>query len=120
LKISGEGAVTALTDVASKKKPDPSAEESAAGELVRLVGEQGSVPDRPGRAAQAVPSDRRIAGYPRLNPECMPGKPRSARKAGAMKSSFRRDEAGECRWNVVTANGEIVADHAEGYRHKGY
>jgi putative transposase len=40
--ISGEGAVmTTLTDVTSKKKPDPSAEESAARELVRLAREQG-------------------------------------------------------------------------------
>jgi putative transposase len=42
MKISGEGAVmTTLTDVTSKKKPDPSAEESAARELVRLAREQG-------------------------------------------------------------------------------
>src|SRR5215208_8191626 len=33
--------MTTLTDVTSKKKPDPSAEESAAKELVRLAREQG-------------------------------------------------------------------------------
>jgi putative transposase len=33
--------MTTLTDVTSKKKPDPSAEESAARELVRLAREQG-------------------------------------------------------------------------------
>src|SRR5215212_6702728 len=33
--------MTTLTDVTSKKKPDPSAEESAARELVRIAREQG-------------------------------------------------------------------------------
>ncbi len=30
------------------------------------------------------------------------------------------DEAGEFRWKLRSENGEIVADSAEGYRHKGY
>jgi len=31
-----------------------------------------------------------------------------------------RDGAGEFRWKLLADNGEIVADSAEGYRHKGY
>jgi uncharacterized protein len=30
------------------------------------------------------------------------------------------DEAGDFRWKLVARNGEIIADSAEGYRHKGY
>jgi len=39
------------------KKADPTAEEQAAGELVRRAREAGPVPDRPGRAAQAADQD---------------------------------------------------------------
>jgi hypothetical protein len=42
MEISGEGAVmTTLEIVPKKSKPEPSAEEKAATELVRLVREQG-------------------------------------------------------------------------------
>jgi uncharacterized protein YegP (UPF0339 family) len=30
------------------------------------------------------------------------------------------DASGDFRWKAVAKNGEIVADSAEGYRHKGY
>jgi hypothetical protein len=44
-----------LNDVTPRKKrPEPSAEERAAAELVRLAKEQGLVADRAGRSAQAV------------------------------------------------------------------
>jgi putative transposase len=39
--VSGEGAVMTTLDVVPKKKPEPSAEETAAKELVRLAREQG-------------------------------------------------------------------------------
>ena len=41
--VGGEGAVmtTTLSDMTAKKKPEPSAEELAAKELVRLAKEQG-------------------------------------------------------------------------------
>lgn len=29
------------------------------------------------------------------------------------------DGAGEFRWRAVAGNGEVVADSAEGYRHRG-
>lgn len=41
IKISGEGAVMATLDVVPKKKPEPSAEELAAKEWVRLARSQG-------------------------------------------------------------------------------
>ena len=37
-----------------------------------------------------------------------------------MKVLVYQDEAGEYRWQVRADNGEIIADSAEGYRHKGY
>jgi uncharacterized protein YegP (UPF0339 family) len=37
-----------------------------------------------------------------------------------MKVHVYEDEAGEFRWKLRSENGEIVADSAEGYRHKGY
>jgi putative transposase len=43
MSVSGEGAVmmTTLNDMTAKKKPEPSAEEIAAREVVRLAEEQG-------------------------------------------------------------------------------
>ncbi len=35
-----------------------------------------------------------------------------------MKVHIYRDQAGEWRWNLVAANGKIVADSAEGYKTK--
>ena len=37
-----------------------------------------------------------------------------------MRVHVYRDGAGEFRWKLRADNGEIVADSAEGYRHKGY
>ena len=37
-----------------------------------------------------------------------------------MKVIVYEDEAREFRWKLVADNGEIIADSAEGYRHKGY
>jgi uncharacterized protein YegP (UPF0339 family) len=37
-----------------------------------------------------------------------------------MKVTVYRDKSGDYRWKLVAENGEIVADSAEGYRHKGY
>ena len=37
-----------------------------------------------------------------------------------MKVVVYEDASGDFRWNTVAENGEIVADSAEGYRHKGY
>ncbi len=43
MSVSGDGAVvmTTLNDMTAKKRPEPSAEEIAARELVRLAEEQG-------------------------------------------------------------------------------
>lgn len=38
----------------------------------------------------------------------------------SMKVVVYEDEAGGFRWRLVAENGEIVADSAEGYRHKSY
>jgi uncharacterized protein YegP (UPF0339 family) len=35
-----------------------------------------------------------------------------------MKVIVYEDEAGEFRWKLVADNGEIIADSAEGYRHR--
>jgi len=37
-----------------------------------------------------------------------------------LKVVVYEDASGDFRWNTVAENGEIVADSAEGYRHKGY
>jgi uncharacterized protein YegP (UPF0339 family) len=37
-----------------------------------------------------------------------------------MKVIVYQDESGDFRWRLKADNGEIVADSAEGYRHKGY
>jgi uncharacterized protein YegP (UPF0339 family) len=37
-----------------------------------------------------------------------------------MKVQVYQDEAGDYRWRLKAENGEVVADSAEGYRHKGY
>src|SRR5919112_224313 len=49
---------TTLSDMTASKQPEPSAEEIAARELVRLAKEQGPVADRTRRAAQAVHQER--------------------------------------------------------------
>lgn len=36
-----------------------------------------------------------------------------------VKIELYRDGAGEYRWRAVAGNGEVVADSAEGYRHRG-
>jgi uncharacterized protein YegP (UPF0339 family) len=36
-----------------------------------------------------------------------------------VKVHVYQDEVGEYRWQLRADNGEIVADSAEGYRHKG-
>ena len=42
--VGGEGAVMTTLEIVPKKKPEPSAEETAAKELVRLAREQGACP----------------------------------------------------------------------------
>jgi uncharacterized protein YegP (UPF0339 family) len=37
-----------------------------------------------------------------------------------VKLHVYQDEAGDYRWRLKSDNGEIIADSAEGYRHKGY
>ena len=37
-----------------------------------------------------------------------------------MKVHVYQDEVGEYRWQLRADNGEIIADSAEGYRHKCY
>jgi uncharacterized protein YegP (UPF0339 family) len=36
-----------------------------------------------------------------------------------MKAVVYEDASGDFRWKTVAEKGEIVADSAEGYRHKG-
>jgi hypothetical protein len=55
-------------------------------------------------------------------PECLNAcraNPVPPERQAQWRVHFYKDEAGECRWKVVPANGEIVADYVEGYRHKG-
>lgn len=67
----------ALEDM-TKKKPEPTAEATAAEEMVRRAREQGPVPDQPGRAAEAADQDRAEPGDDRAPGPRKHGRPVSA------------------------------------------
>ncbi|MBV9077390.1 MAG: DUF1508 domain-containing protein [Methylobacteriaceae bacterium] len=36
-----------------------------------------------------------------------------------MRFELYKDHAGDWRWRLRTTNGDVIADSAEGYRHRG-